>query len=149
MEKGNKTGADPVDAALDDEQTAVVDVGNEDNDEEEDWGVGNELSDCHCHRVTEAWRRLGYVQLPDLITFCDRQGDIVNNPFMLDGRKQMQQIQTIACDRGAHIRSGRAGRPIMYKGLLMSPEALRISTYSKPPCTPRNASDYHFTWNIL
>lgn len=35
----------------------------------------------------------------------------------------------------AHMRSGSAGRPNIYRGLLVSPDALRISTYSSPPCT--------------
>ena len=40
--------------------------------------------------------------------------------------------------RTTHMRSGRAGRPIMYNGLLISPDALRISTYNKPPCAANN-----------
>jgi hypothetical protein len=43
----------------------------------------------------------------------------------------------------AHMRSGNAGRPNIYRGLLISPDALRISTYSSPPCTYKPKHKIH------
>ena len=46
------------------------------------------------------------------------------------------------------MRSGRAGRPSMYRGLLMSPEAFRISTYNSPPCTQQEYRFSHFSEEV-
>lgn len=51
------------------------------------------------------------------------------------GTAQLSRAQQSTAQQGnTHMRSGRAGRPSMYRGLLIKPEAFLISTYSSPPC---------------
>ena len=69
----------------------------------------------------------------------DLSGRIQGAPCM--ARLRQYRTHTIIAKhiiKEAHMRSGSAGRPNMYRGLLISPDALRISTYRSPPCRHEN-----------